>query len=206
MAKPTQEIREHHKHLEQKLEGYWKAVEGLDKFSAHERMQLQDLMEFCKLELLPHAEAEEKYLYRKVGEAMKNSLFTRTMEVDHEVIKAYIHELEEEIAQAYKDSSPGQIKKIQKAANKLEGLMAVHFRKEEEVYLPILDEKLSADVIEREIIQPMHAASAGHAHGHEHGHAHGHGHGHGHSHGHEHSHGHGHGHGHGHPHGHHHHH
>ncbi|MEK7241508.1 MAG: hemerythrin domain-containing protein, partial [Planctomycetota bacterium] len=68
MARPTEEIREHHKHLEQRLEGYWKAVEALDRFSAQERMQLQDFMEFLKLELLPHAEAEEKYLYRKVGE------------------------------------------------------------------------------------------------------------------------------------------
>jgi|GEM_PF-895827 len=186
MARPTEEIREHHKHLEQRLEGYWKAVEALDRFSAQERMQLQDFMEFLKLELLPHAEAEEKHLYRKVGEVMKNPMFTRTMEVDHEAIKAYIHELEGEIAQAYKESAQQQVKKIQKVANKLEGILAVHFRKEEEVYLPILDGKLSAEEIEKDVITPMHAAStgsAGHGHGHAHGHGHEHGHGHGHGHG-----------------------
>lgn len=195
MARPTEEIREHHKHLEHKLAGFWKAVEGLDRLSAQERVQLQDLMEFLKMELLPHAEAEEKYLYNKVGEVMKNPMFTKTMEVDHEVIRAYIHELEEEIAQAYKESAQKQVKRVQKAANKLEGLLTVHFRKEEEVYLPILDEKLSKEEVEKEVVAPMHAASVGygghgHSHGHEHGHEHGHGHGHGHANGHGHSHGH----------------
>ncbi|MFN3467600.1 MAG: hemerythrin domain-containing protein [Candidatus Brocadiales bacterium] len=188
MERPTEEIREHHRHLEQRLEGFWKAVKGLDKFSAHERMQLQDFMEFLKLELLPHAEAEEKYLYRKVGEIMKNPMFTKTMEVDHEAIKAYIHELEEEIALAYKESAQKQIRKIQKAANKLEGILAVHFRKEEEVYLPILDSKLSAEEVQREVITPMHATPAGHGHGHGHSHGHGHECGHGHEHGHGHHH------------------
>jgi iron-sulfur cluster repair protein YtfE (RIC family) len=202
MVRPTEEIREHHKHLEQRLGTFWKAVEGLEKFTPREKVQLQDLMDFLKMELLPHAEAEEKYLYRKVAEVMKNPMFTKTMEVDHEVIKAYIHELEDEIDRAYKESSPKQLNKVQKVSNKLEGLLTCHFRKEEEVYLPILDEKLSAEVIEREVIAPMHAAPAGHghSHGHEHGHGHGHGHEHGHGHGHEHGHEHEHGHGHGHHH------
>lgn len=211
MARPTEEIRNHHKMLEKKLECYWKIVEDMEKLGDQEKGQLEELMHCLTGELVPHAEAEEKYLYKKVSQVMKNPQFTKTMEVDHEVIKRYINELERTIASVYKEPVSKQIKKIQKAAYKLEGLLTPHFLKEERVYLPILDEKLSEEEVMREVIEPMHAHAPGHGHGHEHGHshaheeAHEHGHGHeepGQGHGHKKEHGHEHGHGcsHGHPH------
>ncbi|MFQ5863307.1 MAG: hemerythrin domain-containing protein [Candidatus Brocadiales bacterium] len=198
MARPTEDIREHHKMLEEKLHGFFHDIESLQKFSARERGQLDDLMNFLKEELLPHAEGEEKHLYGKVAELMNNPLFTKTMEMDHQFIKQYITELETEINNVYKESADVTIKKIQKTASKLQGIMEPHFQKENDVYLPILDEKLSKERVEKEVIEPMHAyggSHEGHGHGgHGHGHeGHGHGHGHGHSHSHE---GHGHGHGH----------
>ncbi|OHB88428.1 MAG: hypothetical protein A3C38_02025 [Planctomycetes bacterium RIFCSPHIGHO2_02_FULL_50_42] len=197
MARPTDPIRDHHKALEEQVHGFFNNIENLQKFSAEEKQQLQDLIKFLKEELLPHAEGEEKYLYKKVGQLMNNPLFTKTMELDHQHIKRYISELEAEIKDVYKEAADVTIKKIQKAANKLQGLMMPHFQKENDVYLPILDEKLSAEQVYLEIIRPMHGKGGhggpaqAHGHGHE-GHGHGHeGHGHGHGHGHE---GHGHGH------------
>lgn len=189
MVRPTESIREHHKMLEERLHGFWHNIENLQKFSAQERGQLDDLITFLKEELLPHAEGEEKHLYGKVAELMGNPLFTKTMALDHQFIKQYIAELETEISNVYKEPAEITIKKIQRAASRLQGIMDPHFQKENDVYLPILDEKLSKEQVEKEVIEPMHAygAHAAHGHGHGHGHSHGHeGHGHGNSHGHHH--------------------
>ncbi len=171
MARPTEDIREHHKMLEERLHGFWHNIESLQKFSDQERGLLDDLMTFLKEELLPHAEGEEKHLYGKVAELMRNPLFTKTMEMDHQFIKQYITELETVIKNVHKESADVTIKRIQTTASKLQGIVDPHFQKENEVYLPILDEKLSKEQVEKEVIEPMHAYSVGHE-GHGHGHHH----------------------------------
>ncbi len=197
MTRPTDPIRDHHKALEEQLHGFFHCIENLEKFSSEEKEKLKEFTAFLKNDVLPHAEGEEKHLYKKVGELMGNPLFTKTMEIDHQHIKQFISELETEINNVYKEAADVTIKKLQQTAGKLRGIMELHFQKENDVYLPILDEKLSAEQVYLEVIKPMHGHGGGH--GHE-GHGHeGHGHeGHGHKghegHGHE---GHGHG-GHGH--------
>jgi hemerythrin-like domain-containing protein len=173
MARPTEGIREHHKMLEERLHGFWHNIESLQKFSDQERELLDDLMTFLKEELLPHAEGEEKHLYGKVAELMRNPLFTKTMEMDHQFIKQYITELETVIKNVHKESADVTIKRIQTTASKLQGIVDPHFQKENEVYLPILDEKLSKEQVQKEVIEPMHAYSGRHeGHGHGHGHHH----------------------------------
>lgn len=175
MARPTEDIREHHKMLEEGLHGFWHKIEYLQEFSDRERGLLDDLMTFLNEELLPHAEGEEKHLYGKVAELMRNPLFTKTMEMDHQFIKQYIIELETVIKNVHKQSVDVTIKRIQTTASKLQGIIDPHFQKENDVYLPILDEKLSKEQVEKEVIEPMHAYSGnpeGHGHGHGHGHHH----------------------------------
>ncbi len=173
MARPTEDIREHHKMLEERLHGFWHNIESLQKFSDQERGLLDDLMTFLKEELLPHAEGEEKHLYGKVAELMRNPLFTKTMEMDHQFIKQYITELETVIKNLHKESADVTIKRIQMTASKLQGIIDPHFQKENDVYLPILDEKLSKEQVEKEVIEPMHAYGGSHeGHGHGHGHHH----------------------------------
>ncbi len=171
MARPTEGIRAHHKMLEERLHGFWHNIESLQKFRDQERGLLDDLMTFLKEELLPHAEGEEKHLYGKVAELMRNPLFTKTMEMDHQFIKQYITELETVIENVHKESADVTIKRIQTTASKLQGIVDPHFQKENEVYLPILDEKLSKEQVEKEVIEPMHAYSGSHeGHGHDHHH------------------------------------
>ncbi len=173
MARPTEDIREHHKMLEERLHGFWHNIESLQKFRDQDRGLLDELMTFLKEELLPHAEGEEKHLYGKVAELMRNPLFTKTMEMDHQFIKQYITELETVIKNVHKESADVTIKRIQMTASKLQGIIDSHFQKENEVYLPILDEKLSKEQVEKEVIEPMHAYSGSHeGHGHGHGHHH----------------------------------
>ncbi len=171
MARPTEDIREHHKMLEERLHGFWHNIESLQKFGDQERGLLDELMTFLKEELLPHAEGEEKHLYGKVAELMRNPLFTKTMEMDHQFIKQYITELETVINNVHKESADVTIKRIQTTTSKLQGIVDPHFQKENEVYLPILDEKLSKEQVEKEVIEPMHAYSGSHeGHGHDHHH------------------------------------
>ncbi len=81
--------------------------------------------------------------------------------------------LETFIKKGNKDWADVTIKKIQTTASKLQGIIDPHFQKENEVYLPILDEKLSKEQVEKEVIEPMHAYSGSHeGHGHGHGHHH----------------------------------
>ena len=122
------------------------------------------MMTFLKEEFLPHAEGEKKHLYGKVAELMKNSLFTKTMEMDHQFIKQDRIELETVIKNVHKESADVTIKRIQATASKLQGAIDPHFQKKNDVYLPILDEKLS-----KEQVEPMHAYGDSHkGHGHSH--------------------------------------
>ncbi len=191
MARPTDPMRDHHKALEEQLHGFFNFIETLDKFGAEEKEKLKEFAAFLKNDILPHAEGEEKHLYKKVGELMGNPLFTKTMEIDHQHITRFISDLETETNNIFKEAADVTIKKLKQTAGKLQGIMELHFQKENDVYLPILDEKLSAEQVYLEVIKPMHGHGGGHGGGHGHeGHGHGHGHG---GHGHE---GHGHGHGH----------
>ncbi len=131
-------------------------AEGLDEETL--RARLDHVLEFLTDVLLPHAEAEEKALYPAVDRLLRAAGGgTRTMSIDHEEIGRRI----EQLATIARGSLTGSERAAARAAlGELEAIVRLHFRKEEEAYLPLLS-RLSPDEardLEREL------AAAGHAH------------------------------------------
>ena len=76
------------------------------------------------------------------------------MSRDHVEVESYVKEL----AQFQKGISPGDFKSLQRVLYGVYALVKVHFAKEEEVYLPILEERLSLDEA-REMFEAMEKAA-----------------------------------------------
>lgn len=107
---------------------------------------LGDVVGFLRGHLVPHAAAEEAVLYPAVEEAMAAPGATATMRADHVEIVARIDRLADTAAvieQRWPDADLAR-----DLAHQLVGLSAIlqlHFRKEEEVLLPVLDASLDPD-------------------------------------------------------------
>jgi hypothetical protein len=80
-------------------------------------------------------------LYPAVQKVLGSPDATRTMTRDHVEVGRYI----EELAQLQYDLAPRNFKALQRVLYGLYALVKVHFAKEEEVYLPILEERLSPE-------------------------------------------------------------
>ena len=109
------------------------------------------VLEFLRGTLLPHAEWEEQVLYTAVGELLGDARATAAMTRDHVAIGRMIESLGE--------TDTADIARLQELLYGLHALITVHFEKEEEVYLPLLDAR--PDVAER-VIRQMGAEHHGH--------------------------------------------
>ena len=118
---------------------------------------VKDVYEFLAYHLVPHAQAEDVALYPIVQKVLGSPDATRTMSRDHVEVERYI----EELAELWKGLSSQNYKELQRVLYGLYALVKVHFAKEEEVYLPILEERLSPDEA-KEMFEEMENA-AGHA-------------------------------------------
>lgn len=106
---------------------------------------LGDLVGFLRGHLVPHATAEEAVLYPAVEEAMGAPGATATMRADHVEIVARIDRLAESAAAVEHRWPDADL--ARDVAHQLVGLSAIlqlHFSKEEDVLLPVLDASLDA--------------------------------------------------------------
>jgi iron-sulfur cluster repair protein YtfE (RIC family) len=139
------------------------AVGGADLVEL--RVQVDDSYEFLTEELIPHAKAEEAALYPVVQRAVGAPEMTATMERDHVEVGALTAELgvlRQRLATADQlddDLANG----LRRVLYGLHHLVKVHFAKEEEVYLPILEAHLTEPEAQR-MFADMHAASKHHTH------------------------------------------
>ncbi len=129
----------------------------LDDHSLHAR--LQEVLGFLRDGLLPHAAEEERSVYpaaeqmlRAVGGA------TRTMSTDHRFIGQMVEELEGIEKGSLSETERERVRRLLYG---LQALLEVHFTKENEVYVPLLN-RLSA--AER---RALHARLSGGEHGHQ---------------------------------------
>jgi hemerythrin-like domain-containing protein len=140
MAVITQPLRDEHQELMPELDVLLEAASGAD--SADAPGLLDRALRFLQGHLIPHAQAEEAALYPVVGRLMGAPAATSTMTRDH----VEVGRLTEQLS-ALRGSWNGSATNQSEARRLLYGLYAllrVHFAKEEEVYLPLLDERLSA--------------------------------------------------------------
>ena len=152
----TQPLRDEHKEL---LPHIKKILEVADSIPEAPLGQIQDgvqeVYEFLAYHLIPHAQAEDAALYPAVQKALGSPDATRTMSRDHVEVGRYVDEL----AGLQRDLSPRNFKALQRVLYGLYSLVNVHFAKEEEVYLPILEERLSAEEA-RKMFEAMERAAS----------------------------------------------
>jgi iron-sulfur cluster repair protein YtfE (RIC family) len=147
MASLTQPLRDEHQELYPHVELLRQAADAVyESLTSLAHARIEEAYNFLTRELLPHAQAEEKVLYPMVQKAMGAEQATATMSRDH----IEVARLTEELATLRVHKSQLTITSIQAMALRrvlygLYALVALHFAKEEEIYLPLLDAKLTAD-------------------------------------------------------------
>jgi len=145
VSTPTEPLRAEHRelvpHLAHILDLADAVTEGTDPELA---ARVERIHGFLVEDLLHHAEVEELALYPVVARAMGAPEATGTMTKDHVEIGRMVDELG-----AVRDTLTGgsitasQAREIRRLLYGLHAVVKLHFLKEEEVYLPLLDSRLS---------------------------------------------------------------
>ncbi len=156
----TQPLRDEHKELFPYVDRIRQVAELIGEAPIAEiRRGVEEVYDFLANHLKPHAEAEEAALYPVVQKVLGSPDATKTMSRDHVEVGFYI----EELASLRNDLTgealtTTQIKSLRRVLFGVYGLVKVHFAKEEEVYLPILDQRLTPESAQ-EMFGAMEAAA-----------------------------------------------
>jgi len=146
----TQPLRDEHKELYPHIESLKQA--GLSVHGKLTQASLEKIDEahsFLANHLLPHARAEEAALYPAVQKVMGSPHATATMSRDHVEVEKLTQELGELRATLHEgEVGSEKANELKRLLYGLYTLVKLHFAKEEEVYLPLLDANLSAEEAE----------------------------------------------------------
>lgn len=142
---PTDPIREEHRQLEPHLDHVDKAAALVTEWDlARARRSLPPLVAFLRNDLIPHARIEEEVLYPAI-DGITGAATTATMVVDHVVIGERIEALASSVDSALDDWGERGAADISRQLTALAAIIGLHFRKEEEVLLPIIDSAMSVE-------------------------------------------------------------
>jgi hemerythrin-like domain-containing protein len=146
MAIVTQPLRDEHKDLWPHVEVLRTTADSVGEVPLEMlRRTVDEAYDFLARHLIPHAQAEERALYPVVQKVMGAAEATATMSRDHVEVGRLTEELSalrRQLAGAASIATP-QAKALRRVLYGLYALVKVHFAKEEEVYLPLLDARLS---------------------------------------------------------------
>lgn len=123
------------------------------------RRGVDDAYAFLTQHLIPHAQAEEEALYPVLGRVMGAPEATKTMSQDHVAVGRLTEELGVQ-RRALEDGpcNEDEANALRRVLYGLYALVKVHFAKEEEVYLPLLDMRLTPEEAQR-MFEAMEAAA-----------------------------------------------
>lgn len=147
MASITQPLRDEHKELYPHIETLRLAADAVNEsLSSLAQTRIEEAYNFLTRQLIPHAQAEDKALYPMVQKAMGSPQATATMSRDH----VEVGRLTEELGRLRVHKTQlwvtfDQAMALRRVLYGLYALVKLHFAKEEEIYLPLLDSKLTAD-------------------------------------------------------------
>ena len=128
----TNAIHEEHEHLHHEIGHMRDAARELPTLSPEERTLLvHRILDFLRGTLLPHAEAEEIGLYAEAARLLGDPRAIEPMIHDHRAIARLIDELARTPADRPDD--------LQALLYGLATLVEVHFEKEEEIYLRLVE-------------------------------------------------------------------
>jgi iron-sulfur cluster repair protein YtfE (RIC family) len=144
---PTEPLRAEHRDLLPHLRGLETIADEIDRWDADEATHvLGEIVGFLRAHLVPHARAEEQVLYPAVEQAMAAPGATATMRADHVEIVSRIDRLADTAATvASQWTDPAVARDLSHQLVGLSAILLLHFRKEEDVLLPVLDTTLGPD-------------------------------------------------------------
>lgn len=140
----TRPIRDEHRELLPHLERLRTTADDVGHVPGDVlRRKLDDTYDFLTRQLIPHAKAEDAVLYPAVGRLMGAPRATATMSHDHLEVLRLADELAalRVIPEAEPDAQ--RANELRRVLYGLYTLVRTHFAKEEEIYLPLLDERLT---------------------------------------------------------------
>jgi len=147
MTSLTQPLRDEHQELYPYVETLRLAADAVNEsLSSMAHARIEEAYDFLTRQLIPHAQAEDKALYPMVQKAMGSAQATATMSRDHVEVGRLTEELG--TLRVHKTQlwvTFGQAMALRRVLYGLYALVKLHFAKEEEIYLPLLDEKLTAE-------------------------------------------------------------
>ena len=145
MASITKPLIDEHKALYRQVENLRFAGDAVGESlttSAHDK--IEQAYDFLTRELYPHAQAEDQVLYPIVQKIMDSPLATATMSRDHMEVERLTQELGSLRVHKAQLSVPfDHAMALRRVLYSLYALIKLHFAKEEEIYLPLLDSKLT---------------------------------------------------------------
>ncbi len=160
MTSLTQPLRDEHAELFPHVDRIREIAEHIDRASdAEVRRDVDEVYDFLARHLIPHAQAEDAALYPAVQKTLGSPDATLTMSRDHVEVGRYVEELaalKAGIINGHLNSD--QIRSLQRVLYGVYALVKVHFAKEEEIYLPLLDRTLSPEAA-RELFEKLEAAA-----------------------------------------------
>jgi iron-sulfur cluster repair protein YtfE (RIC family) len=144
IAGATKPLRDEHRELLPHIERLRATADDVGRVPGDVlRAKVDDAYDFLAHQLLPHAEAEDEVLYPEVARLMGAAKATATMSRDHVAVSQLISELGS-LRLARGDEPDGRRHgELRRVLYGLYALVKTHFAKEEEIYLPILDERLT---------------------------------------------------------------
>ncbi len=147
MASITQPLRDEHKALYPQVEVLRLAGDVVNESLtslAHDK--IEQSYNFLTRQLIPHAQAEEKALYPMVEKAMGAPQATATMSRDHVEVERLTEVLGTlRVHRTQLSITFDQVMALRRVLYGLYTIVKLHFAKEEEIYLPLLDAKLTAE-------------------------------------------------------------
>jgi iron-sulfur cluster repair protein YtfE (RIC family) len=155
-----QPLKDEHKELLPEIEFLREAGILVEHASEPDVLRaIEDAHAFLVHHLIPHAIAEDRVLYPVVERLMGAPGATATMSRDHVEVGKFTGELgalKEKIAQS--GATENDLTAVQRVLFGLYGIVKLHFDKEEEIYVPILDKGLS-QAEATEMFEAMEAAA-----------------------------------------------
>jgi len=147
MTTLTQPLREEHQELLPHIEALRQAADAVsESVTPALREAVHEAYDFLLHHLIPHAQAEDQALYPAVQKVMGAAEATDTMSRDHVEVGRLTAELAGlQAVLNVEKLTPEQANALRRVLYGLYALVKVHFAKEEEVYLPLLDARLSQD-------------------------------------------------------------
>lgn len=146
-------LREEHRTLLPHIERLRALADEVGQIDAPAlRAKLDESYAFLTHDLVPHAKAEDAVVYPEVARLLGGPRATATMSRDHVAVVALTRELA--TLRAFQGEPDAQRQKdLRRVLYGLHALVRTHFAKEEEIYVPLLDDRLTmgegADLIGR---------------------------------------------------------